>query len=166
MIFNHYLDVEDEFGTKYSVLLSKTYESEKELVPEKKGKVRVTGFKQFVAIVDTPKGLITPFLYFWARWNRLYILMYLQMTYFWPFKRCQVDILRVTNENVYLLPQFFYNLTNKYFRMQNVHAQCWPTWWKYSKEFDKLGSQKGNSKLSWSIEKSLQSDNRISLRLC
>ena len=50
------LEVEDEFGTKYSVLLSKTYESEKELVPEKKGKVRVTGFKQFVAIVDTPKG--------------------------------------------------------------------------------------------------------------
>jgi len=49
-------EVEDEFGTKYSVLLSKTYESEKELVPEKKGKVRVTGFKQFVAIVDTPKG--------------------------------------------------------------------------------------------------------------
>ena len=67
MIFNRFLDVEDEFGTKYSVLLSKTYESEKELVPEKKGKVRVTGFKQFVAIVDTPKGLITPFLYFWAR---------------------------------------------------------------------------------------------------
>merc|ERR1711990_1334641 len=29
---------------------------EEELVPEKKGKVRVTGFKQFVAIVDTPKG--------------------------------------------------------------------------------------------------------------
>ena len=55
-VFKHYLDVEDEFGTKYSVLLSKTYESEKELVPEKKGKVRVTGFKQFVAIVDTPKG--------------------------------------------------------------------------------------------------------------
>ena len=54
------LEVEDEFGTKYSVLLSKTYESEKELVPEKKGKVRVTGFKQFVAIVDTPKGLILP----------------------------------------------------------------------------------------------------------
>ena len=54
------LEVEDEFGTKYSVLLSKTYESEKELVPEKKGKVRVTGFKQFVAIVDTPKGLIQP----------------------------------------------------------------------------------------------------------
>ena len=57
---NFFLEVEDEFGTKYSVLLSKTYESEKELVPEKKGKVRVTGFKQFVAIVDTPKGLILP----------------------------------------------------------------------------------------------------------
>ena len=65
--FKHYLDVEDEFGTKYSVLLSKTYESEKELVPEKKGKVRVTGFKQFVAIVDTPKGQISRFLDFWAR---------------------------------------------------------------------------------------------------
>ena len=67
---------------------------------------------------------------------------------------------------LFAAPVFFYNLTNKYFRMQNVHAQCWPTWWKYSKEFDKLGSQKGNSKLSRSIEKSLQSDNRISLRLC
>lgn len=38
------------------MLLSKTYESEKELVAPKKGKIRVSGFKQFVAVVDTPNG--------------------------------------------------------------------------------------------------------------
>ena len=51
------LDIKDEASEEtYSVLLSKTYESETELVAPKKGKVRVVGFKQFVAIVDTPKG--------------------------------------------------------------------------------------------------------------
>lgn len=50
-------DIKDEASEEtYSVLLSKTYESETELVAPKKGKVRVVGFKQFVAIVDTPKG--------------------------------------------------------------------------------------------------------------
>ena len=48
--------MDDEDGNEYSVLLSKTYETEKEIIPLKKGKVRVIGFKQFVAIVDTPKG--------------------------------------------------------------------------------------------------------------
>ena len=48
-------DIEED-GTTYHVLLSKTYESEKELVAPKKGKIRVSGFKQFVAVVDTPNG--------------------------------------------------------------------------------------------------------------
>jgi len=48
-------DIEED-GQTYHVLLSKTYESGKELVAAKKGKIRVSGFKQFVAIVDTPKG--------------------------------------------------------------------------------------------------------------
>jgi len=48
-------DIEQDNET-YHVLLSKTYESEKELVAPKKGKIRVNGFKQFVAVIDTPKG--------------------------------------------------------------------------------------------------------------
>jgi len=46
----------EEDNEVYHILLSKTYESEKELVAPKKGKIRVSGFKQFVAIQDTPKG--------------------------------------------------------------------------------------------------------------
>ena len=36
--------------------MSKTYESEKEIVPVKKGKVRVVGYKQFMCIVKSDKG--------------------------------------------------------------------------------------------------------------
>jgi len=48
-------ELEDE-GQKYTVILSKTHDSEKEIVPIKKGKVRVVGFKQFMAIVPTENG--------------------------------------------------------------------------------------------------------------
>merc|ERR1711990_441026 len=46
----------EEEGETFTVILSKTYESEKELVPAKKGKVRVVGFKQFMAVVKTEAG--------------------------------------------------------------------------------------------------------------
>lgn len=46
----------EEEGETFTVILSKTYESEKELVPAKKGKVRVVGFKQFMAVVKTKAG--------------------------------------------------------------------------------------------------------------
>lgn len=49
------LDIEEGDDT-FTVLVSKTYESEKELVPIKKGKVRVVGYKQFMCIVKTEKG--------------------------------------------------------------------------------------------------------------
>ena len=46
----------EEEGETFTVILSKTYESETELVPAKKGKVRVVGFKQFMAVVKTETG--------------------------------------------------------------------------------------------------------------
>ena len=56
------LDIEED-GQTYHVLLSKTYESGKELVATKKGKIRVSGFKQFVVIIDKSKGKL-PGCYF------------------------------------------------------------------------------------------------------
>ena len=46
----------EEEEDEYIVILSKTYDSGKELVPPHKNKVRVEGFKQFMVLKKSKNG--------------------------------------------------------------------------------------------------------------